>query len=108
MANNLEIIQGSDYTRTFTVVDSLNVPINITGFVFKSHIRRNHTTIEYMEFTPSIINATLGKVSITLEHAITSTLEGKYVYDIFLTDQALNRYRISDGIITIIPNITKY
>lgn len=108
MSYNLEITQGTDYTRTFTVTDSLNVAVNISGFTFKSHIRRNHNSDEYVEFTFTITNAVLGKVTMSLSNTITDTLEGKYVYDIFMTDQALNRYKISDGLITILPKITRY
>lgn len=106
MSYNLEITQGTDYTRTFTVTDSLNVAVNISGFTFKSHIRRNHNSSEYVEFTFTITNAVLGKVTMSLSNTITDTLEGKYVYDIFMTDSDTKRHEIENGIITVKQKIT--
>lgn len=107
MSNNLEINQGADYTRTFTVVDINNVVINITGYTIAAHIRRNPTSTEYVAFTMTITDAVHGKVSMFLPHSISSSLEGKYMYDIFLTDPYTKKFKIGDGLITIIPQITR-
>lgn len=108
MSYNLEINQGAYYTRSFTVLDPGNAVVNLTGYTVKAQMRKNPTSSDYIEFTAVVSNAAQGKVTITLAHTVTATLEGKYMYDIFLTDLALNRYKIGDGLITIVPNITRY
>lgn len=107
MSYNLEINQNADYTRTFTVLDASNTAINLTTYSIVSHIRRNHTSSDYYSFTMTITDSVHGKVSMYLPHSITSVMEGKYVYDIFLIDANLKRYNIGKGIISVNPNITK-
>ncbi|CAB4126875.1 hypothetical protein UFOVP84_30 [uncultured Caudovirales phage] len=107
MSYNLEITQGTDYTRTFTVLDATNTVINLTSCVLTAQIRRNHSSAEYVSFTMSIINATTGKVSMYLPSTISDTLDGKYMYDIFLTNAASKKFKIEDGLITIVPKITR-
>lgn len=107
MSYNLEINQGSDYTRTFTVLDSNDVIINLTNYTIAAQLRKNHTSNEYVNFTMAILNAGLGKVSMSLPNSVTSTLSGKYMYDIFLTDPSTHKFKIGDGLITIVPYITR-
>lgn len=107
MAYNLEIVQNTDYTRTFTVLDSNNQIINLSSYTLAAQLRRNHTKDEYVEFTMSTIDAANGKASMHLSHSITNTLDGKYMYDIFLIDITEQRYRIESGLVTIIANITR-
>ena len=42
----------------------------------------------------------------SLSNTITDTLEGKYVYDIFMTDSDTKRHEIENGIITVKQKIT--
>lgn len=107
MAYNLEITQGTDYTRTFIVQDINKNVLPLTGYTLVAQIRRNHTSTEYFSFTMTIISAPLGKVSMFLPHSITSILDGKYMYDIFLVDSSNIRHKLEDGLVTILPNITK-
>jgi len=108
MSYNLEITQGEDYTRTFTVFDSKNTIVPLTGCSLYAHIRKNHTSTEYVSFTMTIISAAQATASMFLPYTITNTLQGKYVYDIFLIDPFLKHFKIEDGIINITPKITNY
>ena len=107
MSYNLEITQGTDYTRTFTVRDINKTVLNLTGYTLQAQIRKNHTSSEYNSFTMTVIDAASGKVKMYLPHSVTGSLNGKYVYDIFLIDSSNNRYILEDGLVTILPNITK-
>lgn len=106
MSTNLDINKNTDYTRTFTVMDTNNTVINLTGFEVSSQLRKNPLSLANVAFTMSIIDANNGKVQMFLPHNITNTLEGKYFYDIFLTDPALFKFKIEDGLISINLNIT--
>lgn len=107
MSTNLEINKNADYTRTFTVLDTNNNVINlITGFSLSSQLRRNPLSTANASFEMTIVNAATGKVRMYLPHSVTNTLDGKYMYDIFLTDPSNAKFRIEDGLITINPNIT--
>ena len=106
MSTNLDINKNTDYTRTFTVMDTNNAVINLVGFSVSSQLRRNPLSTANVAFTMSIIDATAGKVRMHLPHSITNTLDGKYFYDIFLTDPSSLKFKIEDGSISINLNIT--
>ena len=108
MSYNLEITQGTDYTRTFTVLDISNNVIPLNSCTLTAHIRKNHNSTEYVSFTMNILNpASAGKASMYLSSSTSDTLEGKYMYDIFLTNAASKTFKIESGIITILPKITR-
>lgn len=107
MSTNLDINKNADYTRTFTVLDINNIVINLDGFSVNSQIRRNPLALANVAFTMSIINSHAGKIQMFLPHSITNTLDGKYFYDIFLTNPSSIKYKIEDGVISINPNITQ-
>ena len=46
MSYNLEIVQGTDYQRTFTVYDIYNNIVPLSGFTLTAHVRRNHSATE--------------------------------------------------------------
>lgn len=106
MSTNLDINKNTDYTRTFTVLDTNNVIIDLSGFTVAGQLRRNPLSTEYVSFTMSIIDANAGKIRMFLPNSITNTLDGKYFYDIFLTDPINLKYKIEDGLISINLNIT--
>jgi hypothetical protein len=107
MSTNLDINKNTDYTRTFTVMDTNNTVINLNGFTMSSQLRRTPLSTASVSFTMSFIDAAAGKVQMFLPHSITNTLEGKYFYDIFLTDPSSLKFKIEDGLIFIHPNITQ-
>jgi hypothetical protein len=107
MSYNLEITQGTDYTRTFTVLDVANAPLNLTSCTLTAQIKKNHNSSDYVSFTMTIVNASTGKASMYLPKSITDTLDGRYEYDIFLTNAAYKTFRIESGLINITPKITR-
>ncbi len=107
MSYNLEIVQGSDYTRTFTVYNIHKAILNLTGYTITAQIRRNHTSSESYSFQVTVIDAVAGKVKLFLPHATTSILSSKYEYDIFLTDPDNKKYMLEYGLINIKSNITR-
>jgi len=107
MSNNLEINQGADYTRTATVLNAANVPINLTGYSVSAQIRKNSTSSTYVAFSTAVTDVVNGKISISLTHTQTAAMAaGKYEYDIFIIGTTA-QYKVTDGIITLIPRITR-
>lgn len=107
MSVNLEIVKNSDFEKTFTVYNPLGTVQVLTGYSIESEIKRNPTSSEYITFVVAITDAVHGKAKLSLPHSITNTMSGNYMYDIFLIDPDLKRYKIEDGLITIKLNITR-
>jgi len=108
MSYNLEIYQGSDYSRTFTVLDNTNNIVPLTGCSLYSQIKRNLTSTESVSFNINILNEQQALVSLTLPYTITSTLHGTYKYDIFLIDPYQKHFKIENGLVTFTSKITNY
>lgn len=107
MSNNLEINQGADYIRTATVLTATNTPVNLIGYTVAAQIRKNSTSDTYIAFTGTVTDAANGKISLSLTNAQTASMAaGKYEYDVFIIS-LISKYKITDGIITIIPRITR-
>lgn len=107
MSYNLEVYQGTDYLRTFTVLDNNNTILNLTNCTIIAQLRRNTTSSEYISFVTSIVNALNGIASISLSNTVTSGLSGNYMYDIFVITNDNKKYKISDGLVTIKPRVTR-
>jgi hypothetical protein len=89
---DLTIYQGDDYSAVVDVLNEDGTPTDLTGYTAKSQIRRS-----VADASPAVvveIGATVQSpfVFLSIPHADTEPLNGKYVWDLQLT--------AADGIIT--------
>lgn len=101
MSNDIIIYKNEPHESILIVLDSLNAVYNLTGYSISAQIRRNATSTEYIAFTGSILDSSLGKISLTLTNNQTTLMSGKYSYDVFIIS-ATYKYKVTDGFITII------
>ena len=108
MTTNLFIDQGAEFYRTMSVTDSNKAVINLTNCTITAQLRKNYTSSTFVPMVTTILNVSLGKVSIALSAATTAAItNGQYVYDVELTSVEGKIYRILEGNITISPNVTR-
>ena len=104
----LTIDQGATYTNTINVTDSNGSGIDLTGYSVRSEMRKSYYSTTAYPFTLSFINAAIGAISMAMPAANTASLSpGRYVYDVELEDASGNISRIFEGIVTVLPNVTK-
>lgn len=108
MSYNLDIDQGTDYSRTFAVLDNTNNIVPLTGCSLYSQIKRNRTSVESFSFNINIINESKALVSLFLPYTVTDSLNGTYKYDIFLIDPFQKHFKLESGLINVTPKITDY
>lgn len=111
MAAYAEIVldQGATFSTVITVTDdTLNLPANIANYNIISYIRKSYYTANATaNMICTIIDASNGNVSITLDANTTSNIKaGRYVYDVKATDTGGVVTRILEGIITVNPQAT--
>jgi len=100
---DLVIDQGSTFTTTINLLDNNGDPLNLTGYTGISHIKKTYTSTTNTAFTVAIAN---GSVTLSLSAAQTANIvQGRYVYDVKLTDSSNNVSRIAEGIVTITPGV---
>lgn len=104
----LTIDQGATYNNTINVTDVNGAGLDLTGYATRSEMRKSYYSSTYYPFTLSFINAANGSISMIMSAANTANLSpGRYVYDVEIEDPTGNITRIFEGIVTVLPNVTK-
>ena len=109
-AANLVINTGSDFSTTFTVVDTSNAAFDFTGYTAASQMSKSvavgATLGAVGTFTVGITSALGGKINISMSEQNTRNLsEGRYVYDVIVSS-GNTFYRLADGNILVRPGIS--
>lgn len=106
--SNLYIDQGTTFSSIITLTNQDGTAMNLTGYTIKSQFRKSYQTSQAYDFTASIIDATNGKVRLQLPAATSSAIKsGRYLYDIEITSNINEKFRVLEGIVVITPEITK-
>lgn len=105
----LDLDQGSDFTFDLDLTDSDYSVINVAGYTFSSSIRKSYYSSSVTaNLTVTIQNAANGNVILSMNSATTANIKaGRYVFDIKQVDTSNTKTRIVEGIITILPQVTK-
>jgi hypothetical protein len=105
---NLYIDQGSDFNAQITIYDNNNAPWDLTGYTGNAKIRKSYYSTNSVNFAVSFpVIRTTGTVILDLTSVQTSSLEqGRYLYDVVLTNSSGKKTRVIEGIVTINPGVT--
>lgn len=104
---NLVIDQGSNFTTDLTMTDDEGNPLNLTGCVANSQMRKWYTSSNAAATFTTSINANNGVITLSLSSNQTGAIvAGRYVYDVELFDGAITS-RIVEGIVTVTPQVTR-
>jgi hypothetical protein len=104
---NLTIEQGSDYNIDLTIDNDDGTPLILTGYTAQSKVRKHYGSTSYQDFTIEFVDRLAGEIRLSMGSSITSSLsEGRYVYDIVLTDPNLVKLRVVQGNVLVNPGVT--
>ena len=103
---NIVIDQGATFNTTYTIHDSIDEPIDFTGFTANSQIRKTYSSSNSYTFDVSLSNS--GLVTLFMNAATTNSIvAGRYVYDVEVESLSGIRSRIVEGIVTVTPQVTR-
>ncbi len=107
-STNLVIYKFTDFEQSFVLEDSRsNSEKNLTGFSATCKMQRTLNLGSLTEFTISFPNRLEGKVSISLNDTQTALIEeGKYFYELMLTDPNDVTERVIEGIVIVKHPVT--
>ena len=108
-STNLIIYKHTDFEQTFVLEDGLsNSAKDLTGFTGTCRMQRTLNLGSLTEFTISFLNdRTLGKVRISLTDTQTAAIEeGKYFYELMLTDPSSVVERVIEGVVIVKHPVT--
>jgi len=106
VAKNITIPQGSDFSKTFTSLESDGSVTNLTGYSAEAKLKKHSEALVSHSFTVGITSAT-GQVSIAMTSGVTTPLDsGRYYYDIRLTSSSEAKLRLAEGMALVTAGIS--
>ena len=107
--SNLFIDQDADFTTTVTVNDSNGSALDLTNYTALGMIRKTYQSTTATTFTSTFVSPrTTGQITISLTDTQTAALEqGRYVYDLVITDASGSKTRVVEGIATVTPSVSR-
>jgi hypothetical protein len=104
---NLVLEQGVDFQATFTIRNTNNAPLNLTGYTGISSIRKHPTSSTAYPLTLSFVDRLNGKISVSMGFTATDAIEGgRYVYDVILISPNSYRTRAVQGNVLVTPGVS--
>ncbi len=106
----LFIEQGADFSTSITLDDADNVSFNLTGYIAKSQIKKSYYSSSITaQFTITIPTPADGVLNMALNSANTANIApGRYVYDVVIKNPSNQVTRVLEGIVNIVPQVTKF
>ena len=107
-STNLIIYKHTDFEQTFVLEDSLsNSAKDLTGFTGSCKMQRTLNLGSLTTFNVTFPNRLLGKVRISLTNTQTADIEeGKYFYELMLTDPNDVTERVIEGVVIVKHPVT--
>jgi hypothetical protein len=104
----LVVEQGATYSTTVDVEDINGAAINLYSYTAQSQMRKSYYTSSYHTITSTITNAANGEITLSITAANTTNITpGRYVYDLRITSPSNTVTRIVEGIVTVLPSVTR-
>jgi len=104
----LTLEQGASFTTTVTVNGSDGSPTNLTSYTGAAQMRKSYYSTTANNFTVTISNAAAGELTVAMSAANTANLTpGRAVYDLLITSPTGVKTRVVEGIVTILPAVTR-
>lgn len=110
---NITCEQGATFTRILTWKDSNGLPVNLSGYTARMHVRKDYESqIIVLELTTengriSII-PNIGRITLSVDDTTTSQLvPSSYVYDLELVSSSGTVTRLVEGAFVVKPEVTR-
>lgn len=106
--SELTLEQGATFSTTVNVEDTQGTAINLAGYSASSQIRKSYYSTSANSFTATITSNANGEITLSMTAANTANLtSGRYLYDLLITAPNTTKTRVVEGIITVLPSVTR-
>ena len=105
-AYDIRMTQGDTFSESILMEDSDGDAIDLTGYTFRSQLRRTADSTVVAEFSMST-NLSTSTVTRTLNSGVTASLEGTYVHDLQWTNPSGQVRTLFSGEFEIEPEVTR-
>lgn len=106
--SNLFVDQGSYFSRFVTAVTPAGTPYDLTGYTVASQMRKYSGSTTAYNISCTVVDPQAGKIKIKLDAASSEAIPaGRYLYDVEITDSTGEKLRVLEGVVTILPQMTR-
>ncbi len=106
--SELVIEQGATFISTLNVEDVNGDAINLTSYTANSQMRKSYYSSSSNIIISTITGTSNGEITLGMSAANTSNLTpGRYVYDVIITSPTNVVTRVVEGIVTVLPSVTR-
>ena len=104
----LTLEQGANFNTVLDLKDAAGGILNLNGYSVASQLRKSYYSTTATDFTMTISDASTGQITMAMSSANTANVTpGRYVYDILLTSDTGIKTRIIEGIVNVLPSVTR-
>lgn len=104
----LTLEQGANFNTVLDLKDSAGGILNLAGYSVAAQMRKSYYSNTATSFTMTISDAAAGQITMAMSAANSANVTpGRYVYDILLTSGSGVKTRIIEGIVTVMPSVTR-
>ena len=106
--SEIVIEQGATFNTTINVEDTAGAAINLFGYTANSMMRKSYYSTSATTITSTVTGTANGEVTLLVSAANTAALTpGRYVYDVIITSPTSVVTRVVEGIVTVLPSVTR-
>jgi hypothetical protein len=106
--SEIVIEQGATFNTTINVEDTAGAAINLYGYTANSMMRKSYYSTSATTITSTVTGTANGEVTLTVSATNTAALTpGRYVYDVIITSPTSVVTRVVEGIVTVLPSVTR-
>jgi hypothetical protein len=106
--SELVIEQGATFISTLNVEDVNGDAINLASYTANSQMRKSYYSSSSNIIISTITGTSNGEITLGMSAANTSNLTpGRYVYDVIITSPTNVVTRVVEGIVTVLPSVTR-
>lgn len=104
----LTLEQGANFNTVLDLKDAAGGILNLSGYSVAAQMRKSYYSNTATSFTMTISDAAAGQITMAMNSANSAIVTpGRYVYDILLTSDSGVKTRIIEGIVTVLPSVTR-
>jgi len=106
--SEIVIEQGATFNTTINVEDTAGAAINLFGYTANSMMRKSYYSSSATVITSTVTGTANGQITLAVTAANTAALTpGRYVYDVIITSPTSVVTRVVEGIVTVLPSVTR-
>lgn len=106
--SELVIEQGATFSSNVTVQDVAGDAINLSSYSAESQMRKSYYASSYIVIDATVSNPANGVITLGMTAANTANVTpGRYVYDLKITAEDSTVTRVVEGIVTVLPSVTR-